>query len=130
MGTQEPSSLHSHSPLGLPNFLYSTEGRKENEKLYGVVLWATSESDVQCFHLFHWLEHSHMALSHCKGGWEMQSSCMPRKSGGHRFDDESVSQMAIQIQDNIIEVSRVRKDLVFILKLSFCLKNVYYIKPG
>lgn len=41
---------------------------------------------------------------------------------GTDFADESVSQIAIQMQDNT-EVSEVRKGLVFILKLSFCLKK-------
>lgn len=49
----------------------------------------------------------------------------PGSREGTDFADESVSQMAIQMQDNT-EVSEVRKGLVFILKLPFCLKNVCY----
>lgn len=49
----------------------------------------------------------------------------PGSREGTNFADESVSQMAIQMQDNT-EVSEVRKGLVFIVKLSFCLKNVCY----
>ena len=73
------SFLHPHLPLGLENSFHSTgEGRKENERTYGVVLWVRPGNGAQGFHSFCWLKLSHMATSPARG-WEMQSSCVPRK---------------------------------------------------
>ena len=63
-------------PLGHQNFLFSTgEGRKENEKIHGVV--SNAQLGGQSFHSFHCLECSHT---------EVQSSCLPRRQGGMDSD--------------------------------------------
>lgn len=63
--------------------------------------------------------HGHVG---CKRSWEMQSSVCPGSREHTDVDGEAVFQRAIQMQENITEVSEVRRDLIFILKSSFCLK--------
>lgn len=82
---------------------------KDNEtKHVRGVSQARPGNSAQCFHSFCWLDLSHMAVSHCKGAGTCSLAVWPGSEECTGFDDESVSQRAIQMHNNIMEVSSGR----------------------